>query len=137
MIERRHDELRDELVAILGAGRELSPDTDMQLADAFLRCLERQEERELADAVPMAAPHQPHYSLAAAGGAWGAALMFLFLFLVLDEPDPLAFLMVSVVVLSLVAAVTRAFLYLARYGWQLPQVRVSIAPPTGKPQRHE
>jgi hypothetical protein len=36
-----HDELRDELVAVLGATRELSPDTDRELAEAFMRRVER------------------------------------------------------------------------------------------------
>lgn len=31
------EELRDELIAVLGATRELSPDTDQHLAEAFLR----------------------------------------------------------------------------------------------------
>lgn len=128
-----HDELRDELVAILGASRELSADTDIQLADAFLRYLKREQERTIADVGPVETPHQPHYSLEVAGGAWGAALMFLFLLLVLDRPEPLAFVMVSVLVLSLIAALTRAFLYLARYGWRIPRVRVSVAPPATRP----
>ena len=36
-MQSRHDELRDELVAILGAGRELTGATDQQLADAFIQ----------------------------------------------------------------------------------------------------
>jgi hypothetical protein len=36
-----HDELRDELIAVLGATRELSPDTDKELAEAFIRRVER------------------------------------------------------------------------------------------------
>jgi hypothetical protein len=36
-----HDELRDELIAVLGATRELSPDTDRELAEAFMRRVER------------------------------------------------------------------------------------------------
>jgi VIT1/CCC1 family predicted Fe2+/Mn2+ transporter len=126
-VENRYDELRDELVAILGAGRELSADTDRQLAEAFLHVMERQLTQQGTEAASEDTPHQPHYSLMLAGSAWGAALMFLFLLLVLDDPNPFAFILVSVVLLSLVALVTRAFLYLARYGWQLPHVRV-IAP---------
>jgi hypothetical protein len=133
-MQTRHNELRDELVAILGAGRELSEETDVQLAEAFLHYLDTQQERETAAVVPAETPHQPHYSLMAAGGMWGAALMFLFLLLTLDAPNPIAVLMVSIVVLSLVAAITRAFVYLARYGWQLPRVHVKVAPPTGRPQ---
>lgn len=36
------EDLRDELIAVLGATRELSPDTDKDLADAFLTQVERQ-----------------------------------------------------------------------------------------------
>lgn len=120
----RQNELRDELVAILGAGRELTPDVDRQLADAFLRYLAHHEEQ----LVPEVEPHQPHYSLKVAGGAWGAALMFLFLLLVLDDPNPVAFITASVVLLAIVALVTRAFLFLARYGWQVPRVQVHVTP---------
>jgi hypothetical protein len=66
-----------------------------------------------------------------AGGAWGAALMFLLLLLLLDNPDPSAFIAVAVVLLGLIAALTRAFLYMARYGWRLP--RIHVAPPARKP----
>ena len=34
------EELRDELIAVLGATRELSPDADQHLAEAFLRRLD-------------------------------------------------------------------------------------------------
>lgn len=131
-MQTRHDELRDELVAVLSAGRELSAETDTQLADAFLHYLEDQQEHEAEGAATVETPHQPHYSLMLAGGAWGAALMFLFLLLVLDNPNPGTFVVASVVILSLVAAFTRAFLYLARHGWQLPHVHVTIATPSGK-----
>jgi hypothetical protein len=130
-MHERHNELREELVAILGAGRELPADVDRQLADAFLHYLERQEDRQAADAARLAVPHQPHYSLTIAGGVWGAALMFLFLVLVLDNPNPLAFILVAALVLGIVTAITRTFLYLARYGWQMPHIKV--VPPTGKP----
>jgi len=39
------EELRDELIAVLAAARELSPDTDRHLADAFA---ERVEQRRVA-----------------------------------------------------------------------------------------
>ena len=90
------------------------------------------QEPEAGEKTPIDTPHQPHYSLKLAGAAWGAALMFLFLLLVLDDPNPMTFIVVSVVLLSLVAAVTRAFLYMARYGWRPPHVRITVAPPRGK-----
>ena len=62
----RQEELRDELVAILGAGRELTPDADDQLADAFVRFLERQESQSVRSST---VPHQPHYSIALTGAA--------------------------------------------------------------------
>lgn len=129
-MQSRHDTLRDELVAVLGAGRELPVDVDRQLADAFLHYLEHEEELERTSVDVVEAPHQPHYSLKVVGGTWGAALMFLFLLLLLDNPNPVAYLLLSAVLLTLVAAVTRALLYLARYGWQLPRVKVV---PAGKP----
>ncbi|HEX6507379.1 MAG TPA: hypothetical protein VF221_07085 [Chloroflexota bacterium] len=125
----RHDELRDELVAILGAGRELSADSDRQLADAFVHYLEQEPERVSENVVPAEAPHQPHYSLKIAGGAWGAALMFLFLLLLLDNPSPGVFLVTAVVILSIVAVLTRGFLYMARHDWRMPRVRITVAPP--------
>src|SRR5947209_14177253 len=121
-MDTRHDDLRDELVALLGAGRELSADTDRQLADAFIRFLERDREIAPQRAPAIEAAHQPHYYLRLAGAAWGAALLFLFLLLVLDDPSPSSFLLACILVLSVVAAVTRSFLYLARNGWRLPQV---------------
>src|SRR5947209_5934786 len=114
-MQTHHDELRDELVAILSAGRELSSETDTQLADAFLHYLERQQEHEPEHAPAVESPHQPHYSLMLAGAAWGAAVMFLFLLLLLDNPNPVGFVLVSVLLLSMIAALTRAFLYLARH----------------------
>jgi hypothetical protein len=120
----RHEELRDELVAILGAGRELTPEVDHQLADAFLRALEQPREPAPAESL-----HQPHYSLLLAGSAWGAALMFLFCGLVFGHPTATQFLVVAVIALSLVTVATRSLLYLARHDWQLPQVR--LVPPAG------
>ncbi len=123
-MESRHDELRDELVAILGASRELTPDVDHQLADAFLRALKHAETSGLK--APEAAPplHQPHSSLQLAGAAWGAALMFLLCAIMWARPSGDQFIVVSVILLSLVAAATRAFLYLARHDWQLPRLRL-------------
>jgi hypothetical protein len=135
-MDTRHDELRDELVALLGAGRELSADTDRQLADAFVRFLDQRQEIELPRPAPIEPAHQPHYSLRIAGALWGAALMFLFLLLVLDNPRPEKFLLGCIVVLTLVMAVTRSFLYLARNGWRLPHVHVSIVEPNGNGGRH-
>lgn len=135
-MDTRHDELRDELVALLGAGRELSADTDRQLADAFVRFLDQRQEIELPRPAPIEPTHQPHYSLRIAGALWGAALMFLFLLLVLDNPRPETFLLACIVVLSLVMAVTRSFLYLARNGWRLPHVHVSIVEPKGNGGGH-
>lgn len=37
-----HEELRDELIAVLGATRELSPETDEALAEAYLTRVERE-----------------------------------------------------------------------------------------------
>lgn len=126
-MESRHDELRDELVAILGASRELSPDVDHQLADAFLRAL-RQADAPAPRRQEAGEPlHQPHYSLRIVGGAWGAALMFLLCGIVFGHPTADEFFVVAVILLSLVAITTRAFLYLARHDWTLPRVRV-VAP---------
>ena len=130
-METQHDELRDELVAILGAGRELTGDTDRQLADAFVHFLEHRQDPETKVRVVAELPHQPHYSLMAAGGAWGAGLMFLFLLLLLDHPQPSTFLLATIVILAVVAALTHAFLFMARYGWKA--LRITVAPPHGKP----
>lgn len=132
-MQTRHDELRDELVAILSAGRELSPDADRQLADAFVRYLESQDTEEHAPIKPAEAPHQPHYSLVGAGAAWGASLMFLFLLLVLDNPDPLGYIVFLILFLVVLAALTRGFLYLARYGWRFPHI--TVAPPEAEGKR--
>jgi hypothetical protein len=126
-MQTKHDELRDELVAILGAGRELTADADTQLADAFVHFLEQQRAPEITRAPVVETPHQPHYSLKLAGAMWGAALMFLFLLLVLDDPRPEVFIAASVMLLSLVAAVSRAFLFMARHGWRMPHIHVSVA----------
>lgn len=133
-MQRYHDELRDELVAILGASRELPADTDAQLAEAFVGFLEQRQSPDIRAQIPLESSHQPHYSLKLAGAAWGAALMFLFLLLVLDNPDPVAFIVVSGLLLACVAAVTRTFLYMARYGWRAPHVQVTITPPEQKTQ---
>jgi len=107
-VETQHEELRDELVAILGAGRELTGDTDRQLADAFVHFLEHRQDPETKVRVVAELPHQPHYSLMAAGGAWGTGLMFLFLLLLLDHPQPSTFLLATIVILAVVAALTHA-----------------------------
>ena len=132
-MQTRHEDLRDELVAILGAGRELSPDADRQLADAFVRFLEQEDTREVSRAAPVEAPHQPHYSLVAVGLAWGASLMFLLLLLLLDQPEPIGYVLFLIVFLAALAALTRGFLYMARYGWRFP--RVTVAPPTPEAKR--
>lgn len=123
-MQSRHDELRDELVAILGASRELSPDVDHQLADAFLRALNRAGGPERRQPRAVQTLHQPHYSLRLAGGAWGAALMFLLCGLMFGHPTASEFFTVAVVVLALVSIATRAFLYMARHDWQVPHVRL-------------
>lgn len=123
----RHDDLRDELVAILGAGRELTADADAQLADAFVHFLERRQAADLAPALPGQTAHQPHYSLYLAGGMWGAAGMFLLLLLLLGTPTAGQFIVASVVVLSLIAALSRALLFMARHGWRLPHVHVTVS----------
>lgn len=124
-MQTRHGNIHDELVAILGASRELTADSDPELADAFLRYLER--EQNGGKPRPEEIPRQPHYSLKLAGAAWGATLMFLFLLLLLDRPSAADFVFFSVLLLSLVAAITRGFLYLARSGWKVPHVRVTVA----------
>ncbi|HZU12301.1 MAG TPA: hypothetical protein VFB58_05635 [Chloroflexota bacterium] len=124
----RHEELRDELVAILGAGRELSPDVDHQLAEAFLRALEKGDEPLTRGTSPVEQLHQPHYSLRIAGGAWGAALMFLLAAIIWGHPTADQFIGVAIILLLLVAIATRSFLYLARHDWQLPHVRL-VSPP--------
>ena len=131
----QHDELRDELVAILGAARELTPETDRQLADAFMRYLEHEPQPEIGGVVTVDTPHQPHSSLALAGGIWGTAGMFLFLLLVLDHPGPVDFIVASVLLLSLIAGITRGLLYIARTGWRVPSVRITIAPNGKAPGR--
>ncbi len=70
-MQSRQEELRDELIAILGASRELTPDVDHQLADAFLRALNRAGEMDRKQPAASERLHQPHYSLRLAGGAWG------------------------------------------------------------------
>lgn len=134
-MQSRQDDLRDELIAILGAGRELTPDVDHQLADAFLRALDRAGEMEQKQPAAPQRLHQPHYSLQLAGGAWGAALMFLFCGIVWARPSTDQFLGVAVIALTLVAVATRIFLYLARHDWQLPHVRL-VLPPAPGPRDH-
>ena len=131
-MQTRHDDLRDELVAILGAGRELSPDADRQLADAFVRYLEHEDTREVSRATLIEAPHQPHYSLVAAGFAWGASLMFLLLLLLLGNPNTMGYMLFLVLFVAVLAALTRGFLYMARYGWRFPRVTVAPPPPQAK-----
>jgi hypothetical protein len=122
--QARHAELRDELVAILGAGRELSDDSDRDLADAFIRHLERGEaEPQERD------PHQPHYSLMVAGAMWGMTAIFLFLLLVLNNPKPVYFVVAASLLLVAVRIVSRTFLFLARTGWQRPYIQLTVTPP--------
>jgi hypothetical protein len=128
-MQTRGEELRDELISILGAGRELSPETDGQLADAFMRFLEGQERGGGERAGGLSHPHQPHYSLQMSGAAWGAVLTLLFILLTVGNPPPLPYIIVCVVLLSLTAVLTRTFLYLARHGWRAPRVEVSVRPP--------
>jgi hypothetical protein len=125
-MQSRHDELRDELVAILGASRELSPDVDHQLADAFLRALNQVEEPQPRRPGAVEALHQPHYSIRLSGAAWGAALMFLFCGLAFGHPSASQFFTVAVVLLALVSIATRAFLYMARHDWQVPHIRLVL-----------
>jgi hypothetical protein len=134
-MQSRHDELRDELVAILGASRELTPDVDQQLADAFLRALEQAREPERQPLKPPARLHQPHYSLQIAGGAWGAVLMFLLCGLIWARPSADQFMGVAVIGLVVVAVATRTFLYLARHDWQLPHLRLVFPPASGTEDR--
>jgi ABC-type Fe3+ transport system permease subunit len=46
-----YDDLRDELIAVLAATRELTPDSDPHLADVFMRRVQRQQIM-LAEAAP-------------------------------------------------------------------------------------
>lgn len=131
-MRKQHAELRDELVAILGAGRELTPDTDRQLADSFIRFLDSQRDDAGDRSHESPKDHQPHYSLTLTGAAWGATLMFLLLLLLLSDLSPFLFLIAAVSLLSLVAAATRGFLFMARTGWRLPRVKVIVAPAGGK-----
>lgn len=130
------DELRDELVAVLGASRELKPEADERLAEMFLERLQgpgtkMRRGKEVA-------PHQPHYSLVLVGALWGVAPLWLLSFPwysythAVDGPDRVGFTIFCLGVLLLLALVTRAFLYLARYGWHLPRIRVNVAPPQSK-----
>ncbi len=123
----RHDELRDELLVILGAGRELSPEADKQLAEAFIRFLEQERAPESRKARPDQACEQPHYSLQIAGGIWGVALTFLVLALIIGHPTFAQFIGPAAIVLVLAAVLSSALLYLARNDWHVPQVRVSVS----------
>lgn len=134
-MQSRQDELRDELIAILGAGRELTPDVDHQLADAFLRALNRAGEMDRKQSVAPERFHQPHYSLRLAGGAWGAALMFLLCALVWARPSADQFMGVAVVLLTLVAIGARIFLYLARHDFQVPHLRL-VSPSARSTEDH-
>lgn len=123
----RHDELREELLAVLGAGRELSPEADKQLAEAFIRFLEQEQIPESGKVRPHEACHQPHTSLQIAGGIWGAALMFLVLAVIIGHPTFGQFVGPAVAVLALAIALSSSLLYLARNDWHVPRVRVSVS----------
>jgi len=135
MTETRED-LREQLLAILGAGRELTPDTDRQLADAFLRHLEI---REIPPA-PMhhAELHQPHYSLVAAGMICGATILGLLGAWASGPIDQNVFshVLATVLIVAVVAAITRTLLYMARHSYHLPRIRVDLMPrEDGTPRR--
>jgi hypothetical protein len=50
---RKRDELRDELVVLLRAGRELDPETDPELAETFLAGMERRVKRRSRPTWPL------------------------------------------------------------------------------------
>jgi len=60
------EELRDELVAILAAARELSPDTDRHLADAFAERVEQRRATRPALRLALAWSWRPRRTLALA-----------------------------------------------------------------------
>lgn len=73
------DQLRDELVAILGASRELSPATDEELADMFLEHLGPQSPppRQSTDRAPSRRPSTADISRVAAMVVFSTLLVVL------------------------------------------------------------
>lgn len=125
-MKSRQDGLRDELLAILAASRELSSDADAPLAEAFVHFLEEERTPRKLDREVNEACHQPHYSLQLAGGIWGAALMFLLMAVILGHPTFGQFVGPAVLILALAGTVSSALLYLARNDWQVPRLSVSV-----------
>ncbi|GAC1508987.1 MAG: hypothetical protein NVS2B16_06700 [Chloroflexota bacterium] len=126
-MQTRNEQMRDELLAILAAGRELSPTTDKQLAEAFIRFLDDDTTPSPHGTGAPGECHQPHYSLQLAGGIWGAALMFLVLALILGRPDFNQFVGPALLVLVLATVLSSAVLFVARNGWHVPHVRISVS----------
>lgn len=80
MRESSEEQLRDELVAVLGASRELSPAADVELADVFLERLERQL------LFPRRPRDQALWRRPSAAGASRVAAMVVFSILIVDLP---------------------------------------------------
>jgi hypothetical protein len=129
-------EVRDELIAILGAARELPPDAHPQLADSFVAYLARRD-RPRSD-LPL---RQPSNSLVLAGMIWGIALVSLVYvwgqMLVSGDPgiDPSAAGIGTIVIIALAAALARVVLYLGRHGWRLPHLHIALSHPEEEKRR--
>lgn len=124
-MQSRHDDLRDELLAILGASRELSPEADKQLAETFVRFVERVPDSKI-EAKTAEPCHESHYTLQIAGAIWGAALTFLTMALVIARPTFDEFFVPALLVLLLAAVLSKGLRYLGRNDWHAPVVHVSI-----------
>jgi hypothetical protein len=125
-MQSRHDDLRDELLAILGASRELPAEADRQLAEAFIRFVDRPPEPTGGESGAVEPCHESHYTLQIAGGIWGAALTFLTMALVIGHPTFDQFIVPAVLVLVLAAVLSRGVRYLGRNDWHAPVLQISI-----------
>jgi len=131
MSDTRED-LRRDLTATLYASRELMPDVDSVLVDAFLDRVER----------TYAAKPRPRQregfsggtSLVVVGALWGtlAALLIptsLRVYSASRDVVGLLFdLILLVLIVLLAVALSRAILYVGRHGWQVPRLRITLSP---------
>ena len=127
---RTHHEVRDELIAILGAARELPPQADRHLADEFVIFL-TQRDRPNSDVLLKQSPN----SLVLAGMIWGIAilsLVYVWAQMLLggeSGSDPSGAGIATVIVIVLAASLARAVLYLGRHGWRIPHLHITISQP--------
>jgi hypothetical protein len=123
-------EVRDEFIAILGAARELPPDVDRQLADAFVAYLARRD-RPKSDVLTRPPPN----AFLLAGMIWGIAILSLVYvwgqILVSGDPesDPSVAGIATIVVIALAASLARVVLYLGRHRWRIPHLHIAISHP--------